>query len=67
MYNKCLCYQPFNETENSKYWALPAGIIGEMYKNIIREILRSLKFDKEPKDGFNKAYENCLKLPMPNI
>jgi hypothetical protein len=63
MYNKCLCYQPFTETENSKYWALSGGIIGEIYKNILREILRSLKFDKEPKDGFNKAYENCIKFP----
>ena len=42
-YYKPLCYQLFPETENSKHWAIPS----------LREFLKLLKLDTEPKFGFN--------------
>jgi hypothetical protein len=64
MYNECLCYQPFTETENSKFWGSYAGIIGDTCKYIIREIIKSFKLNTDPKYGFNKAYDYCIKTPF---
>ena len=63
MYDKCLCYQTWPETENSKLWGYQFGNIGIFACNISKNINRLLKLDTEPKYGFNKAYETCIKIP----
>ena len=56
MYNKCLCYQPFPETENSKFWGSDFGIVGKIFNNIVKKTYKLLKMDKNPKEGFNFIY-----------
>lgn len=57
-YYKPLCYQLFNETENSNYWAM-----NTRFKYIMKYILiltkylfRMLKMDKQPEPGFSYFY-----------
>ena len=64
MYDKCLCYQPFTETANSKLWGYEFGDIGIFASVIIQNILKVFKLNTDPKYGFNKAYKNCVKLPI---
>ena len=56
MYKKCLCYQPFPETENSQFWAEPLGIFSKAYSGILKLALKLGKFDTNPKEGFNFIY-----------
>ena len=63
MYDKCLCYQTWPETENSKLWGYQWGNVGIFACDISKNINRLLKLDTEPKYGFNKAYEICIKIP----
>jgi hypothetical protein len=63
MYDKCLCYQPFSETENSKFWGYKLGRIGLFASEIGKNIFKLFKLDTDPKIGFNKAYEICVKMP----
>ena len=56
MYKKCLCYQPFPETENSQFWAEQLGIISKAYSGILKLALKLGKFDTNPKEGFNFIY-----------
>ena len=63
MRDKCLSYQPFTETENSKLWGYTFGTIGLLASEIIKKIHKLFKLDTDPKFGFNKAYEICIKIP----
>jgi hypothetical protein len=56
MYNKCLCYQPFPETENSQFWGSDFGILSNININTLKFVLKTFKFDTEPKEGFNYFY-----------
>jgi hypothetical protein len=63
MYDKCLCYQPFPETENSKFWGYKLGDFGLFAGEISKNILKLFKLDTDPEYGFNKAYDICIKIP----
>ena len=63
MYDKCLCYQPFPETENSKFWGYELGELGILAFEISKNILKLFKLDTDPEYGFNKAYDTCIKIP----
>jgi hypothetical protein len=56
MYNKCLCYQPFPETENSQFWGSDFGTIGKICADILKFGMKTFKFDTDPKLGFNFIY-----------
>jgi len=56
MYNKCLCYQPFPETDNSKFWGTDYLIIGKIFGATLKLAFKLFKFDTEPKEGFNFMY-----------
>ena len=56
MYNKCLCYQPLPETENSKDWLSDFGIIGKIHRDVTSGLIKLFKFDTSPKEGFNLLY-----------
>jgi len=56
MYNKCLCYQPFPETENSKFWGTDYLIIGKIFGATLKLAFKLFKFDTHPKEGFNFLY-----------
>ena len=62
MYDKCLCYQPFPETENSKYWGSDFGIIGKIHSDISKLFGKLLKMDTHPKETFNTIYKINIKL-----
>uniref|UniRef100_A0A6C0KS57 Glycosyltransferase n=1 Tax=viral metagenome TaxID=1070528 RepID=A0A6C0KS57_9ZZZZ len=63
MYDKCLCYQPFPETENSKFWGSNGNFLTYIYFQSLHTSFKLFKFDTNPKFGFNKAYEMCIKIP----
>lgn len=63
MYNKCLVYQPITETENSKLWGYEFGELGILSSYIKKYIFDLLKIDKEPKFGYDLAYDICIKIP----
>ncbi len=56
MYNKCLCYQPFPETENSKFWGSNCDIWGSIFFQLLHKSFKLIKLDTEPKFGFNLLY-----------
>jgi hypothetical protein len=56
MYNKCLCYQPFPETENSKFWGSNCDIWGPIVFQLLHKSFKLIKLDTEPKFGFNLIY-----------
>jgi hypothetical protein len=56
MYNKCLCYQPFPETENSKFWGSEFGVIGNVHRGVTSTLIKLLRLDTHPKEGFNFLY-----------
>ena len=56
MYNKCLCYQPLPETENSKFWGSDFGIIGKIVFDACKLGNKLIKLDTNPKEGFNLFY-----------
>ena len=63
MYDKCLCYQPFPETENSKFWGSNGNYIDYIGFQLLHASFKLFKLDTDPKFGFNKAYEICIKIP----
>jgi hypothetical protein len=63
MYDKCLCYQPFSDTENSKFWGSNSNFFNYIYFQSLHASFKLFKLDTDPKFGFNKAYEICIKMP----
>ena len=63
MYDKCLCYQPFSDTENSKFWGSNSNFFNYIYFQSLHASFKLFKLDTDPKFGFNKAYEICIKIP----
>lgn len=66
---KCLCYQPFPETDNFKQWGinlLPNNFLTELIREkvliIQRSIIQVTKLDTNPKEGFKLFYDHCIKL-----
>jgi len=56
VYYDCLCYQLFQETENSKFWGQEYGpIIQNLCKTTI-PIMKALNMDKNPEPGFTVFY-----------
>lgn len=64
MYDKCLCYQPFSDTENSKFWGTNGNFLNYIYSQSVHASFKLFKLDTDPKIGFNKAYEICIKIPI---
>jgi len=56
MYKKCLCYQPFPETENSQFWGSNCDIWGSIFFQLLHNSFKLIKLDTEPKFGFNLFY-----------
>jgi len=56
IYEKPLCYQLFNDTENSKYWIDFLGI-----STLIRKYMKHLKLDKQAEPGYSICYTNSRK------
>ena len=63
MNDKCLVYQPFTETENSKFWGQEFGNLGPLAVENIFKLFKLFKFDKNQKFGHDLAYDICIKIP----
>lgn len=62
MYKECMSYQPFVETDNSNYWGSNLGLLGNILKHVSRTIIKSIKLDSDPINGFKLYYEKCIKI-----
>jgi hypothetical protein len=61
IYDKCLCYQPFTDTENSKFWGTNGDILHFFYYQLLHKSFKLIKMDKNPKLGFDLHYMFCLR------
>ena len=62
-YIDCLCYQPFPETDNSKYWGSNMDIIGSICFQTFHKFLGFINLDTNPILGFKLFYSLCIKTP----
>jgi len=55
VYYKCLCYQLFPETENSKYWNISHPIL-HFFAKIFINLIKILKLNKQVEPGYSILY-----------
>jgi len=55
VYYKCLCYQLFTETENSKYWNISHPIL-HFFAKIFINLIKILKLNKQVEPGYSILY-----------
>ena len=62
-YNQCLCYQPFEKTENSKFWGTtdPNNYLSFISFQLLHTFFELCKLDVNPEIGFNLYYKFCQK------
>jgi hypothetical protein len=61
MNDKCLCYQPFPDTENSKSWGTNGNFLDYIFFQSLHASFKLINLDKDPKFGFNLYYIFCKK------